>query len=408
MHPTVIRIIVTALALCARPALAWDAGPDTCKHSECSGGAVTQKLFVETDCKKFGAAGAQLSSCPAGQDFYGGICYRGCPRGTHRTAVCSCKRDGSKALDLSSIHTSCGKYGAAGTPRHECPAGQDLYGGVCYRGCPSGGKRTAVCSCSSTPKWEGNTHLFVVDRALELLARSGDGTAARIASAMNAKTCRAQWEQGLWDVDDGELKERPNAALGSHFYDGAALDWFDKPTQVVTYQLAQSTVKNKSGDARSNAGKRLAKIKSLETADSCYQLGLMLHYVTDMTQPMHVTGLSIYDYVIGLHPIWEAYVPLIQARYPAQGWDKRFLDLSADQAAHQIAVRAQKLSRPLLEAIDAYRLPSCTYTYKTGIIYTGRCFRGDAKVDATTGAILREAYQSTASYLHVSLKSLAR
>lgn len=350
MRIAFIALIVLAAGTLSGAARAWDAGPASCKHSECSGGATQQKVFVETDCKKYGMVGH--------------------------------------------------------APHKSCPAGEDRYGGFCYRGCPAGFSRTAVCSCKGAPKWEGNTHLFVIDRALDLLRGSGDATAGKIAAALNAPACRTQWETGLWDVDDGasKLNERPSGALGSHFYNGAKADWFGKATNVITYSLAQATVKNKSGDARSNALQRLAKVAKLDSA-GCYQVGLMLHYLTDMTQPMHTSGLAVDDYSLGLHPLWEAYVPTIQARFPAQGWDKRFLSLAPEQAAHETAVRSNHLAKKLVEALDPHKLPVCTYTYATGIIYTGRCFRGDANVDNVTGEVLRDAYQSTASFLYVALKS---
>jgi phospholipase C len=193
--------------------------------------------------------------------------------------------------------------------------------------------------------------------------------------------------------------------MGSHFYNGAGRDWFGKPTAVTTYALAQTTVKNKSGDARSNARKRVEQVKSLSQPDSCYQLGLALHYATDSTQPMHTSGLAATDYSINLHPVWESYVPVIQTRFPAAGWDKRFVNLSPDETVHQIAVRSNGFAKKLVEVVDPHKLPICTYEPVTGILYTGRCFRNEANVDAVTGEILRDAYQSAASFLYVTGKS---
>ena len=119
---------------------------------------------------------------------------------------------------------------------------------------------------------------------------------------------------------------------------------------------------------------------------------------------MHSSGLAVDDYSVGLHPLWEAYVPTIQTRFPQAGWDRRLLTLAPDEAVHQIAVRSNHLAKRLVEAVDPHKLPVCTYTYTTGIIYTGRCFRGDERVDQVTGEILRDAYQSAASFLYLALK----
>jgi hypothetical protein len=56
-------------------------------------------------------------------------------------------------------------------------------------------------------KWGGNTHLWVVNRAIDLLAKSSDPTAKVVVARMNSKTCREQWEAGLFDVDHGFLAE---------------------------------------------------------------------------------------------------------------------------------------------------------------------------------------------------------
>jgi phospholipase C len=402
--PTWKQALLFALLACSA-AKAWDAGPSSCKHSECSG-AVVGQLLTETDCGKYGRKGSSKMTCPAGQDLYGGVCYKGCPHGTHRTAVCSCKRDGTGALDISAVSTSCSKFGAAGTPSYQCPAGQENYLGGCNPVCESGFKRTAVCTCQGNPKWQGNTHLWVVDRALDLLAKSGDPKAAAIATKMRAPGCKGGdkgWEEGLWDGDGPGLVDSDK--MGSHFFNAAGKDAAGKPTKTVTYAMAELKRGGHSDNAHANALAQIEKVKDLSQADSCYALGLALHYATDLTQPMHASAMSTLELPMGLHPVWESYLPTIQTRFPAGSWDKRFLDKSTGDALSAIAVKSNGWTPKLLAAIDTNKIPICTYLAFAGAIYTGRCWRNDPKVDAVSGQILEDAYQSTASFLYVGLKN---
>src|SRR5687767_5512574 len=47
-----------------------------------------------------------------------------------------------------------------------------------------------------------STHLFIVDRAIELLGKRTDlPRAQQIAAMMNEPECRTQWQKGLCDAD---------------------------------------------------------------------------------------------------------------------------------------------------------------------------------------------------------------
>src|SRR5262245_52982937 len=57
-----LLIALLPVPLFATPALAWDAGPASCKHAECTG-AVVGQLLTETDCGKYGRAGSATARC---------------------------------------------------------------------------------------------------------------------------------------------------------------------------------------------------------------------------------------------------------------------------------------------------------------------------------------------------------
>jgi hypothetical protein len=249
--------------------------------------------------------------------------------------------------------------------------------------------------------------LWIVNRALDLLAASGDSTAAKIAKAVRAPGCRPAWEVGLHRADDAPYDELN--AKGSHFYNGAGRDWTGQPTTIRTYAIGshEAPIKFESfGDGRGSALSRLAKIVKLSNAGACLDLGFALHYATDLTQPMHSSGLSALNRSAALHPVWESYVPVFQNKYPPAGrWDRRFLPGEADQVLHQISVRSNGFARRLVDVLNPYGVPACSYNPSSGILYSGRCFRGDERVEAITGEILRDAYQSTASFLFAALRT---
>ena len=86
--------------------------------------------------------------------------------------------------------------------------------------------------------WRGNTHLWVVNRAIDQLANSGDSQAVMVANLMKRSSCQTQWQQGLWDGDDDNYKDASGYYMGSHFYNAAGLDYKGNPTSYITYNIA--------------------------------------------------------------------------------------------------------------------------------------------------------------------------
>lgn len=380
-------------------ASAWDAGPSTCRHNECNGGVVA--VTVPDTQPRYASSVVPGDKCPAGSELYGGVCYNACPAGWQRTAVCTCKKKGGGLFDLM---TDCARLGASGTPSKTCPAGRQLYGGLCYTACPAGSTRTAVSTCAHQVRFRSNTHLWIVNRALDLLLKSSDRDAVLAAERMTSANCRAQWEGGLWDADADPLAETAGAR-GSHFYNGAGKTFSGAPARTITYAIFGKE-QTSSGNARSNAASRLGKIGQLRTGEECYQFGLALHYLTDMTQPMHSSSFAATDVPVSLHPAFEDYVGNVQANFPAAGkWDGRWSGSDADAVFHQVSVRANALAPGLAAALE-YKGTVCTFTVETGATYTGDCFLNNPRVHSKIGELLSDAYHSTASYIYAALKEL--
>jgi hypothetical protein len=439
---------------------AWDAGPAACAHSECTGG-VTRDGVLDTQPKYANSEiPGRVADCPSGYTNTGLTCFRGadsigapsilasCPAGwTNMGLFCGkwflqtmgpsgmvCPAGYFKDNVVYRCHVNCPAgytntgetcfrgadtltmermLCAAGEHRDgprcypnpgPCSSEREYYAGLCYAKCPPGSRRTAVSTCVHDVVWRGNTHLWVVNRGLELLSRSSDPVAQQAAQALNQPACRSQWEQGLWDADD-QISDTNRR--GSHFYNGGGRDFNGNPTSVVTY-LIGGTEQNQNGNGRINAKARLQDAGNVSSDAQCYALGSALHYLTDATNPMHASGFSAVSIPLILHPAVEEYVPMIQARFPAVGaWDGGWAGNSPDQVFHQTAVKFGAMAPALLGTMK-YDGTLCTMTPEPGVTYTGYCFLQQPAVDAKIGEVLLQGYQATASYVYSIFKNPAR
>ena len=125
-------------------------------------------------------------------------------------------------------------------------------------------------------EWRGNTHLFIVEKAIDLLKHSSDPFA--LGAARFLDSCTKEWRQGLFDADDrSEFVDSDNH--GSHFYDPTPTD------HCHTYALLFSSCVSGSLDARQNAKNQIQHFATGKSAVSaktyghhnksrCYALGM--------------------------------------------------------------------------------------------------------------------------------------
>ncbi|MBI3229092.1 MAG: hypothetical protein HYZ45_02565 [Burkholderiales bacterium] len=453
-------IFALFLSVFSLPALAWDTGPEACAHNECSGG-VTRDSVPDTQPKYANSViPGRVADCPTGYTNMGLTCFRGadsisapsilascpsgwtnmglfcgkwflqtmgpsgmvCPSGYFKDNVVyrchqicptgytntgeTCFR-GADSLSMESMSCPAGEHreGARCYPNPgPCSADREYYAGLCYSKCPAGSYRSAVSTCVHEVMWRGNTHLWIVNRAVELLSRSPQPIAQTVAQRMNEASCRQQWEQGLWDADD---KIADTKLRGSHFYNGGGRDYNGNPTNIVTYLIA-GVEQNQHGNGRTNAAARILEAGNLSTPEQCYALGTALHYLTDATNPMHSSGFSAVSIPLILHAAVEEYTPMIQTRSPALGnWNGALADNNPDQVFHATSVKFGALAPELLATMK-YDGTLCTMTIEPGVTYTGNCFLQQPAVDAKIGQILGESYQATASYLYSVFKAAGR
>lgn len=179
-------------------------------------GGEAQAQSIITNCGIYGKSQSYTQTCPSGKQLYGGGCYNACPSGWLRSAVCTCYRRecSSSCWDrpttdcgrFSSVIgrscpggwrrtavctcvqrvcnnncsdrpvTNCASYGNFSRPVLGCPSGYENYGGRCYYACPSGYKRTAVCSCEKSG-WHQESWNTVKKGAEDTIRKTGSAFA---------------------------------------------------------------------------------------------------------------------------------------------------------------------------------------------------------------------------------------
>jgi phospholipase C len=148
-----------------------------------------------------------------------------------------------------------------------------------------------------------NTHLWIVNRSLEMVyresARLNEPFGARLQQFLGNNL--AMMHQGLWDADNKAPYNDPvlgQATYMSHFYDPDTEEnylGFRSPTALtqgaVYFQQALSAYWSGAMD------------------QAAYNLGLALHYVTDVGQPMHAANfINVFNYPPKYHEDFEQYV----------------------------------------------------------------------------------------------------
>jgi phospholipase C len=274
-----------------------------------------------------------------------------------------------------------------------------------------------------------STHLWIVNRGIDLLGKHPELPVAKSAFAfMNEPNCRTNWQQGLIDADfkavynNGrhDLAQGANdaqvalsgATWESHFFDVDTGKNYKGATSPTALTEAETHIKRSMEDG---AG-RLAS----GNAKACYELGLALHYYTDMTQPMHAVNFTATMHPAKLHSNLEGYAMEIQARYPLDEWSG-----APSGEMHDYILKTARDSKALWEpgvkaVVGAYNKRQwdhgamCRVLDANPLRFIARqhidyrvCWEGDPDVDAAIGTTLTSAQDHTAKFIYlVAAKAL--
>jgi len=272
-----------------------------------------------------------------------------------------------------------------------------------------------------------STHLWLVNRALDILSRHTDlAAAASVVSRLHHPGCTQSWQQGLVDADflavyNNGLHDIPIGAStdqiilagstwASHFYDpdtGTNYQGETDPTALSETLRHARAATNGQYDLN-------ASVASDQERTACYELGLALHYFTDITQPMHAANFTATHRPRELHSNLEGYTMTIQDRYAANDWSATpsgDLEPFIIQTAHASKDAWPALHQTVLNAYDAAQKRDpvrCGQPEDSSWNFIEAqqfdhsvCWVGDADVDQGIGAALQFAQDRTAQFLYL-------
>ncbi len=266
----------------------------------------------------------------------------------------------------------------------------------------------------------GSTHLCTVARAADagrppggIAPRAGDAVGQRLdlPGAANARArmtdaaCKARWQQGLYDADyrkqynGGWFDLSPSSSTATIAASGAT--WqahFYDPDSGKNYKG------NSSPTAKTEALAHIAQAKTKLAAnnvkDGCYELGLALHFLTDLTQPMHASNYAATDWPVKLHSNVEEYALSLQSSATSVSWGGPPAE-TLDQFIVGVGRRAKNRWPGQKAAIAAAYGARCDAFDSYYIDHT-ECWQHDASVDAAIVAAMTAAVADTASFLVVA------
>jgi phospholipase C len=235
-----------------------------------------------------------------------------------------------------------------------------------------------------------STHLFIVDRALDILGHHlSDADAASAFNRLNTSACRSRWQQGLYDADH-KVSYNNWYTWSSHFYD---------PSTGTNYLGFSSPVAYT--EALTHLATAKSKLAVNDVKNGCYELGLSLHYATNITQPMHAANFAATDWPLDLHSHMEQRAVVIQDGYAVADWTGAPAT-NVNDTLTAIAWGSYNEWPSLWNALDHAYSATCGYSIDEYTLDHTSCWQGDAGVDAAIGAALRQAQAMTAAYLYAA------
>ena len=248
-----------------------------------------------------------------------------------------------------------------------------------------------------------STHLWIVNRALGLLAERSDlPQAAAAVTLLGAADCQPSWHQGLadadfkaayngahWDVAVGASTASltsPASTWDSHFWDPDTGHNYKGHSTPAAY-----------GQALPHLGH--ARKSSSNAPAPATRSGCALHYFTDLTQPMHASNYTAKNWPV------EAALRLRDLRDGAAVALRRERRGAAPPPAMPRRSCWQRRTRPrragpTLEAAIAAAYGARCGKFSSYWTDHTNCWEGDAAVDAQLGSDLAAAQLATASYLY--------
>lgn len=253
---------------------------------------------------------------------------------------------------------------------------------------PSNALASISATQKITPNWsaekpheEGrNSHLWIVSRGIDIMSRS-----SKVKS--NELTLLNKWrndlEQGLYDAD--YIATYNNfGTFTSHFYN---------PDTGKSY-LPLPGVKNAKETGAKYFHLAGQAYQKNDQKQAFYYLGLSLHYLTDISQPMHSSNFTNATIPFGFHTKFEDFVDSFKENYKVSD-DKGYWNYShtAEGWLHQTAVESKKDAPGILN-------PEIFEWFTKAAFSDYFADKWRSEVTPTAGKRLMEAQRISAGYIH--------
>ncbi|MGE6964175.1 phospholipase C [Bacillus thuringiensis] len=226
-----------------------------------------------------------------------------------------------------------------------------------------------------------NSHLWIVNGAIDIMNRNT--TIVKQDNMAILQEWRTHLENGLY-VADHENPYYDSGTFASHFYN---------PDTDSTY-LPFAKHAKETGSTYFRLAGEAYQHKNMQQA--FFYLGLSLHYLGDINQPMHAANFTNISYPFGFHSKYENFVDTIKQNYEimdAEGywnWDGE----NPEDWIHQAAVAAKQ------EFSDIVNSNTKNWFVKAAVSQT-YAEKWRTAVTPTTGKRLIEAQRITAGYIQL-------
>jgi phospholipase C len=226
--------------------------------------------------------------------------------------------------------------------------------------------------------------------------------------------CKPAWQQGLFDADflhefnDGTTDLEPGASTWAIYRSGATWKrhFFDADTGLNYKGEAEPTTYSETLGRLDAAHTKLAS----DRPGACRELGLALHFLTDLTQTMHAANFTALSRPMRLHANVETWAMEIQEEF-------RIADWSGPPATHDIGAFVFETARGSKQMWQhSYEVFADAYEANSNKLLCGSlrapiwsasgqrydfmsCWTSSAAVREDVGQTLRRAEEITAQFL---------
>jgi len=226
-----------------------------------------------------------------------------------------------------------------------------------------------------------STHLWIVNRSIEVMAQNKTVVQPNEISLLNE--WRTDLEKGIYSADyDNPYFD--NGTFASHFYD---------PDTGGTYLPLAKHAKETGAKYFKLAGEAY---QNNDLKNAFFYLGLSLHYLGDVNQPMHAANFTNVSLPVALHSKYENFVDTVKDNYKVKDgngyWNWK--SVNPEDWVHASAVGA-KADFPLIVNDKTKKW------FLDAAISQDAADKWRAEVTPVTGKRLIEAQRITAGYIHL-------